>query len=217
MLLKIQERAFLRHLGSALKRQTNAGEAADTLRAIRQSTRTLLRENRSWSSKLKGDWLGLCCSILASYRQCIATCQTDPDQAYRLVDRAFFSSNQWIVRRAMRLIFSARDTPEQVNAKIQRYVVPLMRGGITTRTEQTEDKVELDVTQCHFHGFFDAAGEPGLTRVLCRYDRIWMSEVSGITGYPYARPETRSTGSQLCRFQFLKDKDLVPSDVIPEP
>jgi hypothetical protein len=72
--------------------------------------------------------------------------------------------------------------------------------------EHTSDGVDMLVRRCSFHQFFVDHGVPGLTLVVCNWDRNWM-DLLNASRRPIRseRPTTISTGGDCCRFRFIRD------------
>ena len=74
--------------------------------------------------------------------------------------------------------------------------------------EKETNSVDLLVTQCYYHQFFVDHGEPGLTLLVCAWDRNWMNVVDeSFRAIRTERPSTISTGGDCCRFRYVRDED----------
>ena len=164
--------------------------------------------------------LTLCSLILASYRELLIL-TGDKQRTEEIVGKTLFITNQGPGKlMAKALLLPSRDPLKFFSRFSVKKISELTYGksmGFTQ--EKTSDSLSLIVTRCAFHQFFIDHGEPQLTKLLCLWDRNWMDPINNSRRpVRIERPTTISTGSDVCRFRFVRDEAKLSGetlDVLP--
>jgi hypothetical protein len=105
-------------------------------------------------------------------------------------------------------LWLTRDPLKQLRGKCKwlHQIQRMYGSGMQFDQEETEISVDIIIRRCAFHAFFLEQGEPGLTRVLCAWDRNWMDIVDASRhSIRTERPTTISTGGDCCRLRLIRN------------
>jgi hypothetical protein len=153
--------------------------------------------------------LSMCSLVLAAYRQ-LKQRLGDPDAAFQTVRMAFERTYATPMRWYFRFwLWMCRDPVGSLQNSSMARVGQWMYGkSMEFADDKSEHSADMLVTRCAFHQFFVEHGEPTLTLLVCAWDRNWMDVVDQ-SSRPIRteRASTISTGSDSCRFRFVRDED----------
>lgn len=210
--------AFLRHLGREVTRLL-PDRSGSVIERTSASRKRLVDDHAADVPDAPGlVIIEMSALVLAGYRELVAQ-QVDRQEAYTAVRNAFLATwrtpTRWFVRGFLAL---SRDPVSRLSSRWYLRFVQVAYGA-TIRFEHrvSANRVDLVVTRCAFNQFFLEHGEPLLTRVVCEWDRNWISEMNASRRpIQVGRPLTISTGCDHCEFQHLRAADVAsdPWDVV---
>jgi L-2-amino-thiazoline-4-carboxylic acid hydrolase-like protein len=150
--------------------------------------------------------LTLCSLILASYRELLIL-TGEPKRSEEIVGKTLFITNQGLAKLMTLSVTLARQPLKVLSRSPLQRISELTYGkSMGFSQEKTDGSVTLVVNRCAFHQFFVDHGEPQLTKLLCMWDRNWMDPINwSDRPVRIERPSTISTGSEVCRFRFVRD------------
>jgi len=158
---------------------------------------------------------GACCMVLAAYR-ILKDQSQDQQQAFALVRAAFQRTYRGMGKFMMRpLLWFSRDPVKTLTSSDRTMKWSRRMYGVSMgfAQEADADSYTLVVNRCAFHQFFVDHDEATLTPLICEWDRNWMDVVDASTRpVRTERPTTISTGSQTCRFRFVRAADKTAAD-----
>lgn len=175
----------------------------------REARRTFADREGSLPDKQGRTILAMCSLVLASYRELVSACG-DEERAFQILRNAFRQTYRPMGRLmyAPWVWFSRDPVGALERSDLTRSGVLLFGSSMSFSQEADESSVSMIVDRCAFHQFFVEQGEPGLTRLICAWDRSWMDVIDG-SAKPIRteRRTTISTGGDRCRFRFVRDSD----------
>lgn len=195
------------------------GEVNSVVLGARRRTSESFELHRSEAPDPQGivSVIGIPSMVLGTYRELVAR-GVSTEEAFDAVRRSFRKTFGASVRILARLLLSLGRRPVEATGK---HLIPMYKAifgnGFQFDHETTETGWKLVMPRCGAFNFLEAAGEPGLTRAVCEWDRNYLN-VMDQSRKPIktARTVTMSTGSERCEFVFdrSRERTVIPVDVV---
>ena len=212
---------YLRHLTRLLAGKIPRLNTVRLTREIKDRAREFMEKERLSLPDRQGYLiLVLCAYVLASYQK--IRDHSSPEETYEWVRTAFCKTFQAPYQFLTRIYLMVHKDPFRA---LSKYSMPeinykLFGASMCFEERKQENRIDLIVTRCAFHSFFEKYGEPQLTRLFCEWDRNWMDVANASTRPIHVeRPSALSVGDDQCVFQFIYDEtqQRPENDVVFQP
>ncbi|HEX9757448.1 MAG TPA: L-2-amino-thiazoline-4-carboxylic acid hydrolase [Nitrospiria bacterium] len=202
-------RQYLRHLSRVLNGKVPSLDTAKLTKEIKEQAKEVMEKERfSIPDRQAYLILTLCAYVLASFQR-VRKRSSSSEETFECVRIAFCKTFQTPYQFLTRIYLMVHKDPFHA---LSKYSMPeinykLFGSSMCFEERKNDNQIDLIVTRCAFHSFFERYGEPQLTRLFCEWDRNWM-DVANASSRPIRvdRPSALSMGDDQCIFQFVYDE-----------